>query len=247
MTDNLIEKSKNQTWSERKSNERTQNCQSVYRAILLLGPITTTEIHKVLKEQKNPLSSRTIERCIKDDPRIIKNKKYYSISDESRFEIRYLNPKHFAAQIWANLLLNRKFPYDSISMKTMIEIFGSILVFAFIEASKPFQDKLKGRSKKMEYEDRNALVTYWALNSIPLDYMFRTFTSTFNFRSLPLEEQRTKPLSPFLSGEPRNEMEQFQIDQCFSMLKENYPDIYKDLVNVRNRFYENSVNKNKLA
>ena len=40
-------------------------------------------------------------------------------------------------------------------MKQMVETFGAIILFAFIEASRQFQDNLKGMKDEKYYKDRN--------------------------------------------------------------------------------------------
>jgi hypothetical protein len=60
------------------------------------------------------------------------------------------------------------------SMLDMITRFGAIIIFNFIEASRPFEDK------KMSARDRDDLVEYWAQNSVPLSSMFDAFRMIFN-------------------------------------------------------------------
>jgi hypothetical protein len=113
-------------------------------------------------------SPRTIERCIKGDPRIIKNKKYYSIDEWARLETRYLNPKRFGLYVWNDVVLSKSesYTYDRVTMRQMVETFGAIVLFAFIEASRQFQDNLKGVKDKKYYKERNDLVLNWAMNSV---------------------------------------------------------------------------------
>ena len=51
---------------------------------------------------------------------------------------------------------------------------GAIIIFNFIEASRPFEDK------KMSARDRDDLVEYWAQKSVPLSSMFDAFRMIFN-------------------------------------------------------------------
>ena len=76
------------------------------------------------------------------------------------------------------------------------------------------------------------------MNSVPLDFMFRTFASVFNYKTAP-----GKPLPSIVksNGMARDEMDDLQIRECLDMLEKNYPDIFEDLVNAKNRFYENSL------
>ncbi len=238
------EKEKHQLFGKKQSDKREDNCQKVYEVILAVREATTAQIEEILEKRNEALSKRTVERCIGLDDRIIKKgKKSYSIDEWARLETRYLNPLRFAVYLWSDVVSSESFNYDDGGMKKMLEMFGAILMFVFIEASRPFQDKLKGKRKTMTNKDRNDLVKHWALNSIPLDFMFSTFNSTFNFRSLIYRGRKeTKRLSPFsYSAEPRREMEQFQVDECLDMLRRINPDIYHALASAKNRFYENAL------
>ncbi len=234
------EKSRTEEFGQRRHNVRIQNCQKVYEIILTLHEATTSQIREILEKRKEPLSKRTIERCIQDDDRIIKNKKYYSIDEWARLETRFLNPKRFALQIWSDVVRNNSglCSYDAATMKRMVEAFGAIMIFAFIEASRPFQDKLKGLERNKDHKDRNDLVLYWAMNSVPLDFMFRTFASVFNHKL-----SAGKPLPGIMkpNGAARDEMNDLQIRECLDMFEKSYPDTYKNLIDAKNRFYENSL------
>jgi hypothetical protein len=234
------EKNKDQEWGERKSDLRRDNHQKVYEVILSLREATTRQIRDMLQKRKAPLSLRTIERCIKGDPRIIKNKKYYRIDERARLETRYLNPKRFGLYIWNDVVLGKSesYSYNGDTMRQMVETFGAIILFAFIEASRQFQDNLKWVKDQKYYKARNDLVLFWAMNSVPLDFMFRTFASVFNYKTAP-----GKPLPAIVkpNGTARDEMDDLQIRECLDMLEKNYPDIYKDLAYAKNRFYENSL------
>ena len=50
---------------------------------------------QIQQNKKHTMSKRTIERCIKEDPRIVKDGQYYYINDEARFERRYQRPEMF--------------------------------------------------------------------------------------------------------------------------------------------------------
>ena len=239
------EKEKHQSLGENQSKKRRENCQKVYEVILAVQEATTSQIHQILKKRNEALAIRTIERCVKEDDRIIKkNNKYYTIDEWARLETRYLNPLRFGVHIWSDVVSSESFTYDDVGMRKMLEMFGAILIFVFIEASRPFHDKLKGKGKMMTDKDRNDLVKHWALNSIPLDFMFRTFISAFNYRMSP-----AKPFPAALkrTGETRDEMNELQIRECFDMLRRNCPDVYNDLANAKDRFYENSLSGKELT
>ena len=233
------EKEKHQSFGKKQSDKREGNCQKVYEVILAVQEATTAQIDQILKKRNEALSKRTIERCIKKDDRIIKkNKKYYTIDEWARLETRYLNPLRFAVYIWSDVVSSESFTYDDLGMRKMLEMFGAILMFVFIEASRPFHDKLKGKGKMMTYKDRNELVKHWAINSIPLDFMFSTFASVFNHKL-----SVGKPLPGIMkpNGAARDEMNDLQIGECLDMLRRIYPDVYNALANTKNRFYQDSL------
>ena len=144
------EKRKHQTFGKNQSENRRENCQKVYEVILAVREATTAQIEEILEKRNEALSKRTIERCISLDDRIIKKgKKSYAIDERARLETRYLNPLRFAVYLWSDVVSSESFTYDDLGMRKMLEMFGAILIFVFIEASRPFQDKLKGKRKMM--------------------------------------------------------------------------------------------------
>jgi hypothetical protein len=236
----FADKIKDRWWSESKPDAARENRLTVYEAILSLREATINQISEILKKRRTPLSLRTIEQSVKSDSRIIKNKRRYSIEEWARVETRFLNPKRFGLQMWNDVILSKaeSYLYDEATMKRMIETFGAIILFAFIEASRKVHDKPGNLKNEKDYRDRNNLVLHWAMNSVPLDFMFRTFASVFNYRTAP-----GIPIPPIEKpdGLARDEMNELQIRECLSMLEKNYPDMYKDLVNAKKTFYENSL------
>ena len=225
----------NMDLADEKIKERKANCQKIYDVILIYGPITTAEIIKILKGWNSPLGERTIERCIKGDSRIIKNKRYYSIDEKARFEIRYRDPKDLGRQIYDSVLLDRGFQYNQSSMKNLVNIFGVIMMFVFIESSRPFTDKVtdKGKDKTMSVRDREDLVDYWANNAIPIEQMFRAFK--FIFTRNMAERMRHKPVLD-VEQKTYNEMTEEQVNESLTMLEQTYPDIYKHLIAAKEKF-----------
>ena len=61
-------------------------------------------------------------------------------------------------------------------MREMINIFGAMMVFAFIESSRPIRDE------KASIRDRRDRINYWAQNTIPIEAMFEAFTMVFNWK-----------------------------------------------------------------
>lgn len=226
-------------FGQMKSDQKRDHCQKVYNVLVLHNDeLTTAQIEQTLKGWKQPLSRRTIQRCIEGDPRIIKNKKHYSIDQDTRLETRYLDPKDFGNLIHKEVVLSRHFRNDDTSIKNMVELFGVIMIYLFIEASRPFQDKLKGKNKSMSNRDREDLVQYWANNAIPIGQMFYAFTMVFNWKAPDRRILGDKLVPRKSYDDPPGEMEQSQIDKCLRMLEHSYPDVYKDLVNAKDKFYE---------
>ena len=131
------------------------------------------------EKRKYTISVRTIQRCLQNDSRIIKKGKYYTVDEETRFETRYRNPQRFGYFISDEVIYNKGYGYDKTAMEKMINIFGAITLFVFIEAAKPFKDKFNFENKKNGFLDRRDYIKYWALNAIPLKSMFEAFTLVF--------------------------------------------------------------------
>jgi hypothetical protein len=181
----------------------------------------------VKKNWHHTPSARTIERCIDSDPRIIRNGWYYSVDEEARFETRYLDPKGFGMKIYKEVIGNTAFRYSDKSMSDMIRRFGTIMMFIFIEASRPFQDK------RMSSHDKDELVGYWAKNAVPLNEMFSAFKIIFNWRSLERKHDHTTLYKS--NDSPANEMTQKQVEECLRMLESACPDIYKEIAGLKKK------------
>lgn len=142
----------------------------------------------------------------------------------------------------------------------MVNIFGAILMFTYIEASRPFHDtdsrtqdkNIKPRIK--DRTDRQGLINYWVNNAIPIEWMFRAFTMVFNWKVSEQSQKRRERIQKGIElPEPPpadydrsgNEMEQSQVDQCLDMLKKSFPDIYKDLIRAKDNFFEYLEKKGK--
>jgi hypothetical protein len=240
------ERRKDKDFGEIHRDERIQNCQNVFDIILMYGKVTTTEIQKTLENWNSPLSKRTIQRCIEDDSRIVKDKRYYSISQEARFETKYRDPKKFGPQL-IHEVLNTGYGYNKESMKNMINAFGAIMMFAFIEASRPFVDKVKGKGISST-KDKDDLVQYWASKAIPIEMMFQAFNWVFTRQlseiDLRIPIDLKKP-AKVLKG-PYNEMTEDQVKECHMMLRKIYPDIYEGLKSARKKFVDEINQKSEI-
>jgi hypothetical protein len=183
------------------------------------------------KSLKHAIKIRQIQRCIKKDMRIIKKGRYYEIDQKARFETRYQDPMKFGSIIFDDVVVKKPFQLNEIYMSELIKKFGAIIIFIFIEASRPLEDKF------MTIRDRNDLVEYWAKRAIPLDQMFSTFWTVFNL--LLGKKFRMSDIKPtdwkreydfkFLKSKPKNEMPESQINECLKMLEKSCPDIYEEL------------------
>ncbi len=178
----------------------------------------------IKKNQADSISIRNIQRCTQKDNRIVKKGLYYSVDEDARFENRYLEPKEFGSNICDTVINSESIEYNETSMLDLIKRFGAIIMYIFIEASRPFEDK------KMTNADREDLVEYWMQNAVPLSRMFNAFTMGFNWKYAKKIKQ--DPFAEDIYGskdKPYNEMERPQIDECLEMLKSACPDIFDDL------------------
>ena len=128
--------------------------------------------------------------------------------------------------------------------REMINIFGPMLVFAFIESSRPIRDE------KASIRDRRDRINYWAQNAIPIEAMFEEFTRVFNCKrdvrldykekKIKIEYKKTQNYS-----KPPNEMEESEANECLEMLQKSVPDIYNDLTRARENLFEYLEKKKK--
>ena len=166
---------------------------------------------QIQQNKKHTMSKRTIERCIKEDPRILKDGQYHYINDEARFERRYQRPEFFGEEMRHALFQGNYFTSPSVDrlMHEFIRKWGALMMFIFIEAVRPFEDK------SLSLRDRADLVRYWVKNALPLDEMFLTF--------------QTLGSQNHLTGE----MEESDIKQIHNAFEKTYPDLYKILMKAR--------------
>jgi hypothetical protein len=117
-------------------------------------------------------------------------------------------------------------------MRETINIFGAMMVFAFIQSSMPIIDK------KAIKRDRHDMIKYWALNSIPVEAMFWAFTQVFNLKREMFKKTKDK-------SKPEIEMEESEAKECLAMLQKCVPDIFQDLKSVGENFFEYLEKKRK--
>lgn len=172
-------------------------------------------LKEIQQNKKKTIAKRTVERCIKEDPRILKDGPYYYIDDKTRFERRYQRPEFFGRDLLHELVGKMSIP-PTISLEEctsdLIRRFGAIVVFAFIEASRPFEDKA------LSLRDRGHLVHYWAQNAVPLYQMFNYFQAILGNDKIHI---------------PTSEIEKPRINEILKALENSNPDLYKDLLLVR--------------
>ena len=195
---------------------------------------TKKDKEEFLKQNwSHSLSERTIERCIKNDSRIVKNGWYYSVDEDARFETRYMDPITFGQKVFDDVVGKQPFNPNQISerdMSEMIQRFGVLIMFIFIQASRPFEDNSNTVS------DRDVLVEYWAKKAIPLDRMFGVFSLVFN---MSLAKLRNIKLD--WKNRSKNEMTQSQLDECLGMLERSYPELYNDLASYKRKSPQNTI------
>jgi hypothetical protein len=109
-------------------------------------------------------------------------------------------------------------------MLDLIRRFGAMILYIFIEASRPFEDK------RMTKGNREDLVNYWAEKAVPVSRMFHAFTMGFNWKYATKTKKDPFDLDRVgRKGKPYNEMDETQIQECLAMLKNVCPDIFDDL------------------
>lgn len=213
----------------RRDQIRNSNRSDVIDALYSYGECSVKELTRLINSDRKSrgvaqICTKTVLRGLKD-PRVVKNKTHYKINDNAHNEIRYRKPELFRDDILRAAFQNfpSRFKVDtkksSVSqvdpskiMNEYIKRFGALIIFAFIEAARPFEDN------SMSIRERGYLVTDWISNAIPLQEMFHYFRAEF----APTKAHRRNKSS--------NEIESSQINYIFEIFKKTNPDICKNLI-----------------
>jgi len=172
---------------------------------------------KLDKNKKETITIRTIERCLKDDPRIVKDGWYYHIDYEARLESRYLRPEWFGHDMFFAVMGGFRPESPEKSMSELIRRFGALIIFNFIEAVRPFKDK------SMNLRERSELIDHWAKKALDLQTMFSIFMMTLGRRENDTFD-RTKPIS---------EIKESRIKEMLETFEKSCPDLYQNLIQAR--------------
>lgn len=160
----------------------------------------------------------------------------YSISDKAAKELRHF-PSIFATEALHHLLTSNNFPANSTSitadtsMVKFVNAIGALVVYAFIEGIRPFEDTTTGAYAK----DKTA-VLQWIRNAIPIEEIFNQFLTAFasdkEVRNKK-EEEKKKEDNDIRRTEPslldRLDREKVSSSELSQALQKAYPDIYKSL------------------
>jgi hypothetical protein len=192
---------------------------------------TPSEMQQALNEEKKKtIRIRTIQNCIKRDPKIKKDGWHFYIDDEARFEKRYLNPREFGRRMYeafshaalSNVnIYNRNIrlkatltetEYAQMYFKNHIIKLGLFLVYSFFEGARPFRDQ------SMSLDEREDLVHYWVQNSMPLYEMFYDTTAPFDPRST--REKSRANMAP-------SEIDERAVIHAHGIMEKAFPELYK--------------------
>ena len=99
-----------------------------------------------------------------------------------------------------------------------------MMVFAFIESSRPIRDE------KASIRDRRDRINHSAQIAIPIEAMFEEFTRVLNWkRDVRLDYKEKKIKIEYKKtqndSKPPNEMEESEANECLEMLQKSVPDI----------------------
>jgi len=183
------------------------------------------ELQKRLR--KETMTRRTIQSCIKKDPRIRKDRWLFYIDYQTMFEKRYLRPSEFGRRLYRRYLdetvgqLTTLDPPESPekTLKKLITKLGVFLIFSFIEAARPFKDE------SMSIRDRGELVSYWIHNCIPIFEIYSNFRSSFDQREAPEKAKFDQTIS-------YSELDENSVEKVLGILKRLHPGLVKALVKV---------------
>jgi len=213
--------------SLREGIQKRNNRQDIFDALCYFEKVTAKELWKwlnfVKKDKKwrinsrKPLSLKTVQRYLKD-PRVIKEGWNYRVNDKARFETKYLKPEDFALDMYHEFIGGKSLGVDKAEiMKEFVMDIGALMVFTFIEASRPFEDN------SFSARDRNELVQYWVKNAFPTINLFFAFQAYFS------EHDRTKRAG----AKAPNEIDNLNLKKILEIFERAYPERYKNLLQAR--------------
>jgi hypothetical protein len=153
------------------------------------------------KESRSKLTERTVLKwcSILTEEGIFDHKdNKYSISRKASKELRYFADM-FGSQ---SLYYLTQFPLRTTdkTIQEFVTRFGALMIYAFIIAAKPFQDKTK---------DKDRIIMDWIQHAIPITKMFQYFFATFK-----------------TDTDDRYELDQKMIPELYRALEKLYPDIF---------------------
>jgi hypothetical protein len=178
------------------------------------GEITSQDIGREIEELS--IDIRTIHRklAILSENGLLEHKGgRYSISPKALSDIRYF-PQGFGDSA---LYYIGHFPIKSVdqSLVEFINRFGAFILFTFIEAARPVEDR------SMNIADKDNLKSLWLQYAIPISSMFDLFLSLYGH-----EIKATK------------ELHQKTIEKLTSILENKFPEIYRKMIEARSRTIE---------
>lgn len=190
------------------------------------GEITGTEKEREIRKRLlRPITTKTIQRCTRDDPRIDWDGTKYYISQKTRLELKGLDPEWSGLEIFREVMHRYLPEYHSEKISDFIQRLGSFVFFTFIEACRPLNDG------SLTLADREYLVTYWAQHALPVDDMFTLFRANFGDKRKQLWKDSVL------------EMNESSISELLSGMKIAFPSIYSDLVRGR----QESISKKEVT
>lgn len=144
----------------------------------------------------------------------------YSISDKAAEEIRY-----FAGIFGTEALhhLTANFPISTTAEKSISEFvsrFGALVVYAFIEAMRPFED-----ATSMTVDAKDKTILSWVRNAIPIEEMFNQFLAVF------VSDIKKKQQDD--GSESLYEFDREKVNELSQALEKAYPDLYESLQKAR--------------
>ena len=215
---------------------------------------TKNEMREQIRRQKNEIKTiakRTIQRCLKEDSRIKNEGYYYFIEDKTRYERRYILPSELGYAVFdgasgwesrpdrshqSKRLLSETEKLE-LEMKDMIHRFGFFMVFMFLEAAKPFEDK------SMSLGERHELVDYWVQNAIPINDMYNEFLTTFDKWHMMAEKLGAEWAHENIDrSRATNEMDSDSVKDTHELLKKANPALYKILTEIMDGDYPGGWN-----
>jgi hypothetical protein len=199
------------------------------------GTVKSRRLNQALVLDTKEEERRIKELCMSDEAlsqnlkkllekRVLEKNKdgLYSFTDKVLADVRHFAPG-FGRSALSKLLyfptgatIAHPVPTTAEGLRHFIERFGMLLIFILIEGSRKVMDDT------MKPEEKDKFAMEWVKNAVPLERMFDVFLSVYG----------PKEMRYYDGSEPSCEIPDQTLDMLRRGLKQQNPEIYKELLDV---------------